>query len=36
MIPELVNCFERSAAFHAGQLAAWRRAIGRAPVGVFI
>lgn len=23
-------------AFHAGQLAAWRRAIGRAPVGVFI
>ena len=22
-------------AFHAGQLAAWRRAIGRAPVGVF-
>jgi len=23
-------------AFHAGQLAVWRRAIGRAPVGVFI
>ena len=23
-------------AFHAGQLAAWRRAIGREPVGVFI
>lgn len=23
-------------AFHAGQLAAWRRAIGRRPVGVFI
>lgn len=23
-------------AFHAGQLAAWRRAIGRPPVGVFI
>jgi uncharacterized damage-inducible protein DinB len=23
-------------AFHAGQLAAWRRAIGRAPVGVFL
>lgn len=23
-------------AFHAGQLAAWRRAIGRKPVGVFI
>ena len=23
-------------AYHAGQLAAWRRAIGRAPVGVFI
>lgn len=23
-------------AFHAGQLAAWRRAIGRAPAGVFI
>ena len=23
-------------AFHAGQLAAWRRAIGRAPVGVFV
>ncbi len=24
------------AAFHAGQLAAWRRAIGRPPAGVFI
>jgi uncharacterized damage-inducible protein DinB len=23
-------------AFHAGQLAAWRRAIGRPPVGVFV
>ena len=23
-------------AYHAGQLAAWRRAIGRAPVGVFV
>jgi len=23
-------------AFHAGQLAAWRRAIGRAPVGTFV
>jgi hypothetical protein len=23
-------------AFHAGQLAAWRRAIGRKPVGVFV
>ena len=24
------------AAFHAGQLSAWRRAIGRKPIGVFI
>ena len=23
-------------AYHAGQLAAWRRAIGRPPVGVFV
>ena len=32
----LVQIVSAHTAFHAGQLAAWRRAIGRAPVGVFI
>ena len=32
----LVQVIIAHTAFHAGQLAAWRRAIGRAPVGVFV
>jgi len=38
LIPELVSCFERAVAFlhESGQLAAWRRAIGRSPVSVFL
>ena len=32
----LVQVLAAHGAYHAGQLAAWRRAIGRAPVGVFI
>lgn len=32
----LVQIVAAHTAFHAGQLAVWRRAIGRAPVGVFI
>jgi hypothetical protein len=32
----LVQVVAAHTAFHAGQLAVWRRAIGRAPVGVFI
>jgi len=32
----LVQIVAAHTAFHAGQLAAWRRAIGRRPVGVFI
>ena len=32
----LIQVVSAHTAFHAGQLAAWRRAIGRAPVGVFI
>ena len=32
----LVQIVAAHTAFHAGQLAAWRRAIGRQPVGVFI
>ena len=32
----LVQVVGAHTAYHAGQLAAWRRAIGRPPVGVFI
>ena len=32
----LLQVVSAHTAFHAGQLAAWRRAIGRPPVGVFI
>ena len=32
----LLQVVSAHSAFHAGQLAAWRRAIGRQPVGVFI
>ena len=32
----LMQVLVAHSAFHAGQLAAWRRAIGRKPVGVFI
>ena len=32
----LLQVVSAHTAFHAGQLAVWRRAIGRAPVGVFI
>jgi uncharacterized damage-inducible protein DinB len=32
----LLQVIAAHTAFHAGQLAAWRRAIGRAPIGVFI
>ena len=32
----LLQIVSAHTAFHAGQLAAWRRAIGRGPVGVFI
>ena len=32
----LVQIVSAHTAYHAGQLAAWRRAIGRPPVGVFI
>ncbi len=32
----LVQIVAGHLAFHAGQLAAWRRAIGRAPAGVFL
>jgi uncharacterized damage-inducible protein DinB len=32
----LVQLVAAHTAYHAGQLAAWRRAIGRPPVGVFI
>jgi len=33
---ELIQVVVAHTAYHAGQLAAWRRAIGRAPVGVFV
>ena len=33
---ELMQVVVAHTAYHAGQLAAWRRAIGRAPVGVFV
>ncbi len=33
---ELMQVVIAHTAYHAGQLAAWRRAIGRAPVGVFV
>jgi uncharacterized damage-inducible protein DinB len=32
----LLQIVSAHTSFHAGQLAVWRRAIGRAPVGVFI
>lgn len=32
----LVQVVAAHTAYHAGQLAAWRRAIGREPVGVFV
>jgi hypothetical protein len=32
----LIQIIAAHAAYHAGQLAAWRRAIGRAPVGIFV
>jgi uncharacterized damage-inducible protein DinB len=32
----LLQVLAAHTAYHAGQLAAWRRAIGRVPVGVFI
>ena len=32
----LLQVVSAHTAFHAGQLAAWRRAIGRPPVGVFV
>jgi hypothetical protein len=32
----LLQVVAAHAAFHAGQLAAWRRAIGRQPVGTFV
>jgi uncharacterized damage-inducible protein DinB len=32
----LLQIVSAHTAYHAGQLAAWRRAIGREPVGVFI
>ncbi len=32
----LLQIVSAHTAFHAGQLAAWRRAIGRPPVGAFI
>jgi len=32
----LVQIVAAHTAYHAGQLAVWRRAIGRAPVGVFV
>jgi uncharacterized damage-inducible protein DinB len=32
----LLQIVSAHTAFHAGQLAAWRRAIGRPPVGVFV
>ena len=33
---ELMQVVVAHTAYHAGQLAAWRRAIGRAPAGVFV
>ena len=36
MAEALIQVVAAHTAFHAGQLAAWRRAIGRRPVGVFI
>jgi hypothetical protein len=32
----LIQIVAAHTAYHAGQLAAWRRAVGRAPVGVFV
>jgi uncharacterized damage-inducible protein DinB len=32
----LLQVISAHTAFHAGQLAAWRRAIGRPPIGVFV
>jgi hypothetical protein len=36
MAHALLQVVAAHTAFHAGQLAAWRRAIGRRPIGVFI
>jgi len=36
MADALIQIMAAHTAFHAGQLAAWRRVIGRPPVGVFI